>query len=253
MRFDILTIFPEIFRSPFEHSILKRAREAGLIEINLVNIRDFAADKHRTTDDYPYGGGSGMVMKPEPIARALRHAEEVGGKGRVILLSPAGKRFDQEIARRLSAEKHLVFICGRYEGIDERVRERFVDEELSIGDYILTGGEFPAMVIVDAVSRLIPGVLGCSESSEDESFSADMLEYPQYTRPPEFEGMKVPEVLFSGHHADVARWRRIEALKKTLIVRPDLLEKAELSEEDKKIVREFEADRKDAKSAKSYY
>lgn len=240
MRFDILTIFPEIFRSPFEHSILKRAREAGLIEINLVNIRDFAVDKHRTTDDYPYGGGSGMVMKPEPIARALRHAEEVGGKGRVILLSPAGKRFDQGIARRLSAEKHLVFICGRYEGIDERVRERFVDEELSIGDYILTGGEFPAMVIVDAVSRLIPGVLGCSESSEDESFSADMLEYPQYTRPPEFEGMKVPEVLFSGHHADVARWRRREALRKTLLVRPDLLEKAELSEEDRKLIKELE-------------
>lgn len=239
MRFDILTIFPEIFRSPFEHSILKRAREAGLIEINLVNIRDFATDKHRTTDDYPYGGGSGMVMKPEPIARALRHAEEVGGKGRVILLSPAGKRFDQGIARRLSAERRLVFICGRYEGIDERVRERFVDEELSIGDYILTGGEFPAMVIVDAVSRLIPGVLGCSESSEDESFSADMLEYPQYTRPPEFEGMKVPEVLFSGHHADVAGWRRREALKKTLIVRPDLLEKAELSDADKKLIQEI--------------
>lgn len=240
MRFDILTIFPEIFRSPFEHSILKRAREAGLIEINLVNIRDFAVDKHRTTDDYPYGGGSGMVMKPEPIAKALRHAEEVGGKGRVILLSPAGKRFDQGIARRLSTEKHLVFICGRYEGIDERVRERFVDEELSIGDYILTGGEFPAMVIVDAVSRLIPGVLGCSESSEDESFSADMLEYPQYTRPPDFEGMKVPEVLLSGHHADVARWRRREALKKTLSVRPDLLEKAELSEEDRKLIKELE-------------
>lgn len=240
MRFDILTIFPEIFRSPFEHSILKRAREAGLIEINLVNIRDFAVDKHRTTDDYPYGGGSGMVMKPEPIAKALRHAEEVGGKGRVILLSPAGKRFDQGIARRLSTEKHLVFICGRYEGIDERVRERFVDEELSIGDYILTGGEFPAMVIVDAVSRLIPGVLGCSESSEDESFSADMLEYPQYTRPPDFEGMKVSEVLLSGHHADVARWRRREALKKTLSVRPDLLEKAELSEEDRKLIKELE-------------
>lgn len=240
MRFDILTIFPEIFRSPFEHSILKRAREAGLIEINLVNIRDFAVDKHRTTDDYPYGGGSGMVMKPEPIAKALRHAEEVGGKGRVILLSPAGKRFDQGIARRLSTEKHLVFICGRYEGIDERVRKRFVDEELSIGDYILTGGEFPAMVIVDAVSRLIPGVLGCSESSEDESFSADMLEYPQYTRPPDFEGMKVPEVLLSGHHADVARWRRREALKKTLSVRPDLLEKAELSEEDRKLIKELE-------------
>lgn len=239
MRFDILTIFPEIFTSPFEHSILKRAREAGLIDISLVNIRDFAVDKYRMTDDYPYGGGSGMVMKPEPIVRALMHVERETGKGRAVLLSPSGKRFDQGIAKRLSSEKHLVLICGRYEGVDERVRERFVDEEISIGDYILTGGEFPAMIVVDAVSRLIPGVLGCAESPEDESFSADILEYPQYTRPPEFEGMKVPEVLLSGNHAEIARWRRKEALKKTRLVRPDLLEKASLSDEDRKLIQDI--------------
>lgn len=245
MRFDILTIFPDIFTSPFEHSILKRAREAGLIDINLVNIRDFAADRHKMTDDYPYGGGSGMVMKPEPIAKALRHVEQIASRGRVILLSPSGKRFDQAVARRLSNERHLVLICGRYEGIDERVRERFVDEEMSIGDYILTGGEFPAMVIVDAVSRLIPGVLGCAESPEEESFSRDILEYPQYTRPPEFEGMKVPDVLLSGNHAEIARWRRREALKKTILVRPDLMEKADLTDEDKRFLMEFEAERLD--------
>lgn len=245
MRFDILTIFPDIFTSPFEHSILKRAREAGLIDINLVNIRDFAADRHKMTDDYPYGGGSGMVMKPEPIAKALRHVEEIASRGRVILLSPSGKRFDQAVARRLSNERHLVLICGRYEGIDERVRERFVDEEMSIGDYILTGGEFPAMVIVDAVSRLIPGVLGCAESPEEESFSRDILEYPQYTRPPEFEGMKVPDVLLSGNHAEIARWRRREALKKTILVRPDLMEKADLTDEDKRFLMEIEAERLD--------
>lgn len=239
MRFDILTIFPEIFTSPFEHSILKRARETGLIEINLVNIRDFAEDKHHMTDDYPYGGGSGMVMKPEPIAKALRDIESKKGKGRVILLSPSGGRLDQETAKRLSTEEHLVLICGRYEGIDERVRERFIDEEISVGDYILTGGEFPAMVIVDAVSRLIPGVLGCAESPEEESFSGNILEYPQYTRPPEFEGLKVPDVLLSGNHAEIARWRRVEALKKTLLVRPDLLEKADLSNEDNKMIEEL--------------
>jgi tRNA (guanine37-N1)-methyltransferase len=243
MRFDILTIFPEIFESPFEYSILKRASEAGLIDIGITNIRDFAVDKHRMTDDYPYGGGSGMVMKPEPIVRALRHIEENHGRGRVILLSASGRRFDQDMARRLSLEGHLVLICGRYEGVDERVRESFVDEEVSIGDYILTGGEFPSMVIVDAVSRLIPGVLGCSESTTDESFSMGILEYPQYTRPPDFEGMKVPDVLLSGNHAEIARWRRREAMRKTLLVRPDLLEKAELSEEDKDILRKIESEK----------
>ncbi len=240
MRFDILTIFPDMFASPFEHSILKRARETGVIEINLVNIRDFAEDKHHMTDDYPYGGGSGMVMKPEPIVKGLRQIESKKGKGKVILLSPSGKRFDQETAKRLSAEEHIVLICGRYEGIDERVRERFIDEEISVGDYILTGGEFPAMVIVDAVSRLIPGVLGCAESPEEESFSESILEYPQYTRPPEFEGMKVPDVLLSGNHAEIAKWRKREALKKTLLVRPDLLEKADLTNEDKKVIEGLE-------------
>lgn len=233
MRFDILTIFPEMFASPFEHSILKRGKAAGLIEINLVNIRDFAEDKHRMTDDYPYGGGNGMVMKPGPIVRALRDVEGRHGQGKVILLSPSGKKFDQAAAKRLSAERHLVLICGRYEGVDERVREGFVDEEMSIGDYILTGGEFPAMVIVDAVSRLIPGVLGCSESPKEESFSSQLLEYPQYTRPPEFEGMRVPDVLLSGNHAEIIRWRNKEALSKTLLIRPDLLEKSDLLNEDK--------------------
>src|SRR3990170_4777704 len=198
MRFDILTIFPEMFASPFEHSILKRARAAGLIDINLVNIRDFAEDRHQMTDDYPYGGGNGMVMKPEPIVRALGDVEGRFGKGKVILLSPSGKEFDQGTAKRLSAQQHLVLICGRYEGVDERVRSVFVDEEISIGDYILTGGEFPAMIIVDAVARLVPGVLGCSESPDDESFSKDLLEYPQYTRPPEFEGEKERLQVFEG-------------------------------------------------------
>lgn len=238
MRFDILTIFPEIFTSPFEHSILKRAREAGVIEVSLVNIRDYAEDKHKMTDDYPYGGGSGMVMKPGPIVKGLRDIESKEGKGRVILLSPSGRRFDQETAKRLSTEQHLVLICGRYEGVDERVKS-FIDEEISVGDYILTGGEFPAMIIVDAVSRLIPGVLGCAESPEEESFSDNILEYPQYTRPPEFEGMKVPDVLLSGNHAEIARWRRRKALKKTLLARPELLGKADLTDEDKKIIEEL--------------
>lgn len=242
MRFDILTIFPDIFISPFEHSILKRAREAGLIDINLINIRDFAEDKHHMTDDYPYGGGSGMVMKPEPIIKAVRHLEKTEGKGRVILLTPSGKKFDQGIAKRLSGEPHLVLICGRYEGVDERVRECTVDEEISVGDYILTGGEFPALIIVDAISRLIPGVLGCAESPDEESFSRDILEYPQYTRPPEFEGMSVPDILLSGNHAEIARWRKIEALRKTLLVRRDLLEKTGLSDEDKKIIEELSKD-----------
>lgn len=239
MRFDVLTIFPDIFTSVFEYGILKRAREASLIEIDIVNIRDFAEDKHRMTDDYPYGGGSGMVMKPEPIVNALRYVEGKNGKGRVMLLSPQGEAFNQRIAERLSIEPHIILICGRYEGVDERVGEGFVDEEISIGDYILTGGEFPAMVVIDAVSRLIPRVLGCAESPEKESFSPDILEYPQYTRPPEFEGMRVPEVLLSGNHAEIAKWRKREALKKTRLVRPDLLKKAELSDEDRKIIQEI--------------
>lgn len=243
MRFDILTIFPDMFNSPFGHSILKRARESGIIGIDIVNIRDFAGDKHKMTDDYPYGGGSGMVMKPEPIAGAVRSVKEGHGSGRVILLTPSGGRFDQDIAKRLSSEQHLILICGRYEGVDERVREGFVDEEISIGDYILTGGEIPAMVVVDAVSRLIPGVLGCSESPEEESFSKDILEYPQYTRPPEFEGMRVPDVLLSGNHAEIARWRRMEALKKTFSMRPDLLEKAGLSDEDNRLLKGLKNDK----------
>lgn len=221
MRIDILTIFPQMFAGPFAESIIKRAREKGLVAINLVNIRDYSRDKHKSVDDYPYGGGAGMVMKPEPVFLAT---EAVRGKNsRVILLSPQGEVLRQEKVRELARRPHLILICGHYEGVDERIRERLVDEEISIGDYILTGGELPAMVLVDAVVRLIPGVLGTPVSLEEESFSRDLLEYPQYTRPREFRGLQVPEILLSGNHQEVARWRREQAIRRTLEKRPDLL------------------------------
>ena len=232
MRFDILTLFPNMFGSPLQESILGRAIEKGLVEIRTINIRDYALDKHQVVDDTPYGGGQGMVMKVEPIARAIEWVKAENPSARTIYLTPQGKRFDQETARVLAHQPHLILLCGRYEGVDERVRELFVDEEISIGDYVLTGGEVAAMVLIDAVSRLLPGVLGSDRSAEEDSFSNSLLEYPQYTRPFDFRGHCVPEVLLSGNHGEISMWRRREALKRTSARRPDLLTKALLSGED---------------------
>lgn len=242
MHFDILTLFPEMFSGPFSASIIKRAVAKGLLTINLVNIRDYAQNRHRTVDDTPYGGGAGMVMQAEPIILALEAVRERRGgqTGPVILLCPQGEPFSQKLAAELAQEEHIVLICGHYEGVDERVRA-YTTGEISIGDYVLTGGELPAMVIVDAVSRLIPGVLGEETSPVTDSFATGLLEHPQYTRPREFRGMGVPEVLLSGHHARIARWRREEALLRTLVRRPDLLITAELTAEDKRFLKEIAA------------
>lgn len=226
MRIDILTIFPRMFDGPFTESIVKRAREKGLVEINLVNIRDYSPNKHKSVDDYPYGGGAGMVMRPEPVFLATEAVRRENSW--VILLSPQGTVLRQEKVRELATRPHLVLICGHYEGVDERIREYLVDEEISIGDYILTGGELPAMVLVDAVVRLIPGVLGTHVSLEEESFNNGLLEYPQYTRPRNFRGLQVPEILLSGNHQEVARWRREQAIRRTLERRPDLLGRQQL-------------------------
>lgn len=239
MRIDVLTLFPAMFAGPLEESILKRAQENGLLSVYLHDIRDFAAGKHRITDDYPYGGGSGMVMKPEPIAAALDFVLAQAPKPPpVLLMCPQGRRFTQEIAKELAGQEHLVFLCGHYEGIDERVRP-LVTDELSIGDFVLTGGELPAMVIIDAVARMIPGVLGAPDSAQEDSFYEGLLDYPQYTRPPEFRGVKVPDVLLSGHHEMIRRWRRKESLRRTLLRRPDLLAKARLTEEDHRLLAEI--------------
>ena len=239
MIFDILTLFPEMFRSPLEHSIVGRAVHAGLIEVNLINIRDYAVGKHLITDDYPYGGGRGMIMKAEPIIRAVRAITQRDPAGHVVLLTPQGAPLEQERANQLAERSRLILVCGRYEGIDERIRD-VVDEELSIGDYVLTGGELAALVVVDVVARLIPDVLGNDGASADDTFSHGLLEFPQYTRPREFEGKKVPHVLLSGDHRAIDRWRRYEALRRTLERRPDLLPKAPLSEEDVQILGELE-------------
>lgn len=241
MKIDILTLFPEMFQGPFDASIIKRAREKGLLSINMTNIRDFAHDKHKIVDDYPFGGGAGMVMKPEPIFEAVETVRGINdNKGaRVIMLCPQGRVFNQQIAKELAAEPHLILICGHYEGVDERVREQLVDDEISIGDYVLTGGELAAMIIVDAVSRMIPGVLGEQESYMTDSFFDGLLGYPQYTRPREYNGMAVPDVLLSGDHEKIRLWRRKMSLHKTLVRRPDLLAKVNLSAEDKKIIAQF--------------
>lgn len=237
MRIYILTLFPEFFRGPLDVSILKRAQEKELVQFDLVNIRDFSRDKHRKVDDYPYGGGCGMVMKPEPIFEAVKSVQSGSSpRPRIILLTPQGKTFDHDFALELSQERELVLICGHYEGIDERVRT-LVTDEVSIGDFVLTGGEIPALAIVDATVRLIPGVLGSSHSPLDESFSEGLLEYPQYTRPEVYRDMKVPEVLLSGNHREIARFRRRQALIRTFEKRPDLIKKAELSEEEKELLR----------------
>ncbi|MCU0573300.1 MAG: tRNA (guanosine(37)-N1)-methyltransferase TrmD [Syntrophobacteraceae bacterium] len=232
MIFDILSLFPGMFVSPLSDSILGKAVERGLISVRVHNIRSYARDKHQMTDDRPFGGGEGMVMKPEPIVSALR-AIGPEPRPRIILLSPQGKLFDQRAARRLSGLPRLILICGRYEGVDERVARHFVDEEISIGDYVLTGGELAAMVMVDAITRLIPGVLGNDLSAEAESFVEPILEYPQYTRPQEFQGYKVPEILLSGHHAAIQKWRRGYALLRTRQRRPDLFARLELTAVDR--------------------
>jgi tRNA (guanine37-N1)-methyltransferase len=223
-RFDIITIFPGIFESPLNESILRRARDEGLLEITLHDLRDYTLDKHRRVDDCPFGGGVGLVMNVEPIVRAVEAVRENRPGARTILLSPGGQSFDQKMAWEFSREENLIFVCGRYEGVDERVLN-FVDSAVSIGDYVMAGGEVPAMVIVEAVSRLIPGVVGDENSIIEESFEGGRLEHPQYTKPREFRGLKVPEVLLSGHHRKIQDWQREEALKKTAAIRPDLLKK----------------------------
>ena len=233
IRFDVLSIFFFFLQSPLEFSLLKKAREKGLIEVGLHNIRDWTRDKHHMTDDAPYGGGCGMVMKVEPVARAVAAVKQAGEASLVVLLTPQGEIFNQTIAAELARQKQIILICGRYEGFDERIREHLADREISLGDYILTGGELSALVVIDATARLIPGVLGNDASASRESFSQGLLEYPQYTRPAEYSGWSVPEVLLSGNHAQIERWQRIEALRRTWRRRPELLEKIELSEEDR--------------------
>ena len=240
MRFDIFTILPEVFTPYLESSILQRARQRELIDIRIHNIRDYTHDKHHTTDDTPYGGGGGMVMKPEPIFEAMESVLGPLPASRqltpvpVILLTPQGRVFTQRVAEELTRYERIALICGRYEGVDERIRDHLVTDEISIGDYVLTGGELPALVIVDALSRLIPGVLGDPDGAQDDSHSMGLLEYPHYTRPPVFRGWSVPEVLLSGDHGKIERWRREQALLRTLTKRPDMLEKAVLSDADKK-------------------
>jgi len=222
MKIDVLTLFPAMFAGPLDESIIMRARKAGLLDLKIHNLRDWTHDRHKTVDDRPFGGGPGMLLKPEPIFEAVESLQRAETK--VILLSPGGRKFNQSIARELAAEKDLLLVTGHYEGFDGRVREALADDELSIGDYVLTNGALPAMVVIDAVTRLLPGVLGDDESSHDESFSAGLLEYPQYTRPAEFRGMKVPEMLLSGNHAEIEKWRREQARLRTEERRPDLLE-----------------------------
>lgn len=236
MRVDILTLFPEMFISPFNCSIIKRARDGGLIELNTVNIRDYAENKHLQVDDYPYGGGAGMVMKFDVLERALKGFRET--EAQIICLSPQGQVLTQEKLVRLSSYKHLVLLCGHYEGIDERVMS-LVDEEISIGDYILTGGELPAMILVDGVCRLIPGALGSEHSPGEESFASRLLEYPQYTRPAEYLGQGVPEILLSGHHENIRRWRKKQSLLRTLLKRPDLLLLKDFDAEERLLLEEI--------------
>jgi tRNA (guanine37-N1)-methyltransferase len=237
MRFDVITIFPEIFRGVFEFGIIRRAVEAGLIEIRVHDLRDYTNDRHRTVDDRPFGGGAGMVMKPEPLFRSVEAVTADAQGAKTVLLSPQGRLFDQRIAEEFAREHCLVLVCGRYEGVDERVVEHLSDE-VSIGDYVLSGGEIPAMVVIDAVTRLIPGALGSEQSAARESFSNGLLDHPQYTRPPEYRGMKAPDVLQSGNHPEIERWRRRKAIEKTLRRRPDLIEGRALSGDERREIEE---------------
>jgi len=235
MHIDVLTLFPQMFEAPFSIGIFKRAVDQGLVSLNLHNIRDYTHDKHHTADDYPYGGGAGMVLKPEPIFEAVESIERKADVP-VILLSPQGRLFSQQVAQELSRYSHLILICGHYEGVDERVREHLATDEISIGDYVLSGGELAAMVVIDAVFRLVPGVLGSEASPLDDSHVAGLLEYPQYTRPDTYRGWSVPEVLLSGNHAQIDNWRREQAIRRTYKHRPELLDKAELSSDEKRLV-----------------
>ncbi len=240
MRIDIITLFPYMFRGPFDESIIERATKKGILEINLHNLRDFTGDRHRTVDDLPYGGGAGMVMKPEPLFRAVEKVkEEKRSSWKVILLSPQGQPFAQEKAKELAEEEGLIFICGHYEGVDERVREHLIDEELSLGDFVLTGGELAAMVIVDAIARMLPEVLGCKDSIREDSFYQTLLDYPHYTRPAEFRGWKVPGVLISGNHQKIREWRKKKKLENTFKKRPDLLKTAKLSREEEEMLEQI--------------
>ena len=237
MRFDVFTLFPAILNGPLQESILKRAIDSGRLVVAVHNIRDYATDKHHVTDDVPYGGGGGMVMKPEPIFSAVEASlAGVSSRPPIILMTPQGRRFTQAVARELAQHERIVLICGRYEGVDERVRELLATDEISIGDYVLTGGELPALVLIDAVARLLPGVLGDPGATLDDSHSEGLLEYPHYTRPPNFRGHAVPEALLSGHHAQVERWRREQSLRRTWERRPDLLALANLSQADREFL-----------------
>jgi tRNA (guanine37-N1)-methyltransferase len=251
MEFDVFTLLPEVFPSYLESSILQRASQRGLIDVRVHNIRDWATEKHHVTDDEPYGGGGGMVMKVEPVFAAVESvlgplaSEEVGGGGiscPIILLTPQGRVFDQSIAMELARQPRLALICGRYEGFDERIREHLATDQISIGDFVLTGGELPALILIDALARLLPGVLGDPNGPFNDSHAEGLLEYPHYTRPPEFRGWDVPEVLLSGNHARIAKWRREQSLRRTLKHRPELLEKANLSEADRKLLGKITAE-----------
>ena len=240
MKIDIVTLFPDMFLGPFQESIIKRAQDRGLLEIGLHQLRDFTTDRHRTVDDTPYGGGAGMLMKPEPIAAAITSVRRNNPDAKVVLLSPQGEPLSQQLAQEFSAMPGLILICGRYEGVDERVRTTLCDYTISIGDYVLSGGELAAMVVVDTVTRLLPGALGSSHSAADDSFSDGLLEYPQYTRPVVFNDLTVPEVLLSGNHVEIARWRRQESLVATARTRPDLLKTARLSDKDRSYLSRME-------------
>ena len=243
MRVDIFSLFPEVFQPYLEISILKRAIQAGLLQVHAHNIRDWATDKHHTTDDTPYGGGGGMIMKPEPLFNAVEAVLGAPPTCPVILLCPQGERFTQKLAFQLAKYDHFAMICGRYESVDERIRQHLATHTISIGDYVLTGGELPALVILDAVSRLLPGVLGDDEATSDDSFSNGLLEYPQYTRPPDFRGWKVPDVLLQGNHAEQEGWRREQSLIRTLKQRPDLLLQADLTDKDRAFLEKYISDR----------
>jgi tRNA (guanine37-N1)-methyltransferase len=245
MQFEVFTLLPEVFPSYLETSIIKRARERGLINVRVHNIRDYTHDKHNTTDDTPYGGGGGMVMKPDPVFEAIETVlglnsnqtpPEPDSNIPIILLTPQGRVFNQSIAQELSQHPHIALLCGRYEGIDERIREHLVTDEISIGDYVLTGGELPALILIDAIARLLPDVLGDPTGAQDDSHATGLLEYPHYTRPPEFRGWKAPDILLSGDHAKIEKWRREQSLLRTFKKRPDMLAKAELTKKDLKFV-----------------
>jgi len=238
MIFEILTIFPDLLNSPLNEGILRKARLAGKIDIRITDIRDFTEDRHNTTDDRPFGGGEGMVMKPEPLARAIEHARAASqDESKVVLLTPQGRRYNQSIARELAQQLRIILVCGRYEGVDERFRAAYCDDEISIGDFILTGGELAAMIIVDSVTRLLPGVLGCTDSADKDTFSRNLLKHPQYTRPRNFQGMEVPEVLLEGNHGEIRSFRFIEAVRRTIERRPELLRQETFSPAEIKLLK----------------